>query len=131
MFLFLLLYKTCLTILIIITQLFSSLPSAEVTSADFSSVSTNVIVTHDGNVTWLSMVIFKSSCSIDVQYFPFDEQNCSMSFSSWTYDAYQVNILNVGTEGDTSNYMNSTEWNLVKFVQQREVNISCVQIVNS
>ncbi|XP_041365681.1 ligand-gated ion channel 4-like isoform X2 [Gigantopelta aegis] len=100
--------------------------TAEVTSADFSSVSTNVIVTHDGNVTWLSMVIFKSSCSIDVQYFPFDEQNCSMSFSSWTYDAYQVNILNVGTEGDTSNYMNSTEWNLINFVQEREVVIfSC------
>ena len=46
-------------------------------SADVSSysnmISTNMIVSNDGNVTWLSMVIFKSSCSIDVKHFPFDE----------------------------------------------------------
>jgi len=63
--------------------------SAEVSSYR-SSISTNVIVTSDGNVTWLSMVIFRSSCAIDVKDFPFDEQNCTMLFSSWTYDGYQV-----------------------------------------
>jgi len=36
------------------------------------------------------MVIFRSSCAIDVKYFPFDEQNCSMKFASWTYDGFQV-----------------------------------------
>ena len=49
-------------------------------SADVSSyanqISTNMIVSNDGNVTWLSMVIFKSSCEINVKYFPFDEQHC-------------------------------------------------------
>jgi len=38
----------------------------------------------------MSMVIFRSSCAIDVKYFPFDEQNCMMKFASWTYDGYQV-----------------------------------------
>ena len=55
-----------------------------------SSISTNAIVTSNGNVTWLSMVIFRSSCAIDVKYFPFDEQNCTMMFASWTYDGFQV-----------------------------------------
>jgi len=63
--------------------------SADVSSYK-SSISTNVIVTSNGNVTWLSMVIFRSSCAIDVKYFPFDEQNCMMKFASWTYDGYQV-----------------------------------------
>lgn len=27
---------------------------------------------------------------INVEYFPFDEQKCSMKFSSWTYDGLQV-----------------------------------------
>ena len=63
--------------------------SADV-SAYKSSISTNVIVTNDGNITWLSMMIFRSSCAINVKYFPFDEQNCSMLFSSWTYDGFQV-----------------------------------------
>ena len=66
-----------------------SLNSADVSSHK-SSISTNVIVTSNGNVTWLSMVIFRSSCAIDVKYFPFDEQNCTMKFASWTYDGYQV-----------------------------------------
>jgi len=64
--------------------------SADVSSYK-SSISTNVIVTSDGNVTWLSMTIFRSSCNINVKYFPFDEQNCTMKFASWTYDGFQVN----------------------------------------
>lgn len=27
---------------------------------------------------------------INVEYFPFDEQKCTMKFSSWTYDGLQV-----------------------------------------
>jgi len=48
-------------------------------------ISTNVIVKYNGNLTWLSSAIFKSSCQINVEYFPFDEQNCTMKFASWTY----------------------------------------------
>ena len=45
-----------------------------------SHVSTHMIVTSNGNVTWLSTSIFRSSCSINVRYFPFDDQNCSLVF---------------------------------------------------
>jgi hypothetical protein len=41
-------------------------------------LSTNVIVTSRGDVTWLSSAVFKSSCAIDVEFFPFDEQICAM-----------------------------------------------------
>ena len=94
--------------------------SADVSSYK-SSISTNVIVTSNGNVTWLSMMIFRSSCAIDVQYFPFDEQNCTMLFSSWTYDGFQVNLIKVGEDGDTSNYIANSEWTLVKLHAERKV----------
>nr|XP_022310880.1 ligand-gated ion channel 4-like [Crassostrea virginica]XP_022310881.1 ligand-gated ion channel 4-like [Crassostrea virginica] len=86
-----------------------------------SSVSTNVIVSANGNVTWLSMWIFKSSCSMDVRYFPFDVQNCSMNFASWTFDAYRVDIRNNAHDGDLSNYVNSSEFEVVEFSFKRHV----------
>lgn len=94
--------------------------SADVSSYK-SSISTNVIVTNDGNVTWLSMVIFRSSCAIDVKYFPFDEQNCTLLFASWTYDGFQVNLMKVGDDGDVSNYIPNSEWTLVKLHAERNV----------
>ncbi|XP_071102064.1 neuronal acetylcholine receptor subunit alpha-10-like isoform X1 [Haliotis cracherodii] len=90
-------------------------------SSFFSSISSNVIVNNDGNVTWLSMVIFKSSCSINVRYFPFDEQNCSLLFSSWTYDGLQLDLIMNSPHGDTSNYIHNSEWLLVKLLVKRNV----------
>jgi hypothetical protein len=34
--------------------------------------------------------IFKSTCKIDITWFPFDDQHCDMKFGSWTYDGNQV-----------------------------------------
>lgn len=99
--------------------------SADVSSS-LSAVSTNVIVTNGGNVTWLSMWIFKSSCSIDVKYFPFDVQNCSLDFASWTYESFEVNLIKNADTGDTSNYVDSSEWELLNFQQKRQlVEFSC------
>ena len=30
-------------------------------------------------------MIYKSYCSIDIQYYPFDIQNCTLKFGTWTY----------------------------------------------
>jgi hypothetical protein len=49
-----------------------------------------------GEVFWKPPAIYKSSCEINVEYFPFDEQSCIMKFGSWTYNGFQVRKLDTG-----------------------------------
>ena len=52
------------------------------------------VVSHDGHVTlWPRPLILQSNCPIDVLYFPFDIQNCTLKFSSWAYNVQQVKFL--------------------------------------
>ena len=51
---------------------------------------TKAILHWDGTVKWTPPAIFKSSCEIDVEFFPFDEQTCFLKFGSWTFDGFQV-----------------------------------------
>ena len=54
------------------------------------TLATKATLWFNGLVEWKPPAIYKSSCVIDVEYFPFDEQTCVMKFGSWTYDGFQV-----------------------------------------
>ncbi|XP_038567150.1 acetylcholine receptor subunit delta-like isoform X2 [Micropterus salmoides] len=53
----------------------------------------NVLVDSTGLCYWLPPAIFRSSCSINVNYFPFDWQNCTLKFTSLTYNAKEISML--------------------------------------
>ena len=54
---------------------------------------TKAAVYYNGKVKWEPPASFKSSCDINVKYFPFDEQFCKLKFGSWTYDRTEVGLL--------------------------------------
>ena len=58
-----------------------------------STYPTNVVVTSSGLCTYIPPGIFKSSCPIDITWFPFDDQNCEMKFGSWTYNGFKVIVV--------------------------------------
>ncbi|XP_052277536.1 acetylcholine receptor subunit beta-like 1 isoform X2 [Dreissena polymorpha] len=79
------------------------------------SYRSNVIVYKDGAVNWIPPAIYKSSCTIDVQYFPFDEQICDMKFGSWTFKEDQLNFtfyMNMNSL-DVTDYLKSGTWDIL------------------
>ena len=46
----------------------------------------------NGSLYWIPHQIFKSSCSIDVTNFPFDNQTCTMWFGSWTHAHSEIEL---------------------------------------
>lgn len=66
---------------------------------DFTHVSTGKA----NSFLFLSVpVILKSTCRIDVRWFPFDVQKCELKFGSWSYGRWTLDLQM--TEADISSY---------------------------
>uniref|UniRef100_A0A803YN75 Cholinergic receptor nicotinic beta 3 subunit n=1 Tax=Meleagris gallopavo TaxID=9103 RepID=A0A803YN75_MELGA len=77
------------------------------------SLMTKAIVKYNGVVTWTPPASYKSSCTMDVTFFPFDRQNCSMKFGSWTYDGSMVDLILVDENVDRKDFFDNGEWEIL------------------
>lgn len=77
------------------------------------SLMTKAIVRWDGTITWTPPASYKSSCTMDVTFFPFDRQNCSMKFGSWTYDGNMVDLVLVDHYVDRKDFFDNGEWEIL------------------
>ncbi|EFX77098.1 hypothetical protein DAPPUDRAFT_321683 [Daphnia pulex] len=83
---------------------------------------TNVVVRHNGSCNYIPPGIFKSTCKIDITWFPFDDQQCKMKFGSWTYDGFMLDLVEKTTEGgDISGFITNGEWDLIGVPSNRTV----------
>ena len=85
------------------------------------SLKTQVIVSSNGKCSWFCPIIFRSECTVNIEWFPFDTQSCPMKFGLWTYDGSRVNFSNLRATGDTLDYIPSGEWNLNSMPIKRNV----------
>lgn len=52
-----------------------------------------VVVQHTGELLWMPQAMLNSSCSFNTLFFPFDEQECTLKFGSWTYNGFKVSAV--------------------------------------
>uniref|UniRef100_A0A8B9HUY4 Cholinergic receptor nicotinic beta 2 subunit n=1 Tax=Astyanax mexicanus TaxID=7994 RepID=A0A8B9HUY4_ASTMX len=84
----------------------------------------NAVVSHDGSVFWLPPAIYKSACKIEVKHFPFDQQNCTLSFRSWTYDRTEVDLVLRSDVASMDDFTPSGEWDIIALPGRRNENPS-------
>ncbi|XP_075122470.1 neuronal acetylcholine receptor subunit alpha-10-like isoform X2 [Leptodactylus fuscus] len=82
---------------------------------------TNVVIRYDGQIMWDSPAITKSSCKVDVSFFPFDGQQCRLTFGSWTYNGNQIDILNHLDTGDLTDFVENVEWEVLGMPAKKNV----------
>lgn len=85
------------------------------------SMETNVVLRSDGHIMWDSPAITKSSCKVDVSYFPFDGQQCRLTFGSWTYNGNQIDLHNRLDTGDLTDFVENVEWEVLGMPATRNV----------
>lgn len=96
---------------------------------------TKATVSWYGCVKWAPPVIFKSYCSIDVEFFPFDQQDCNLKLGSWSYHGFQVDVKHfwhekLGTSDisawidpaiNLKSYYQSVEWDLISVSARKNI----------
>lgn len=105
---------------------------------------TKATVHHSGLIIWEPPMIYKSYCAIDIEYYPFDIQNCYMKFGTWTFNGdlidlehlnksnsiptnnepskgHSTEIYTVKAGIDMSDYYESVEWDILSIPAQKNV----------
>ncbi|KAB0404854.1 hypothetical protein E2I00_001644, partial [Balaenoptera physalus] len=81
-----------------------------------------VYVQHHGEVQNYKPLQVVTACSLDIYNFPFDVQNCSLTFTSWLHTIQDINIslwrLPEKVKLDRSIFMNQGEWELLGVLSQ-------------
>jgi len=85
-----------------------------------------VVLESSGDILWVPPYILTTTCKMDLTWFPFDEQSCSIKFGSWTHHGFLLDIQIASENMDISSYVRNEEWALTRAVGERnEVLYEC------
>ena len=70
-------------------------------------------VQSNGNILWMTPFVFRTICTLDVTYFPFDEQQCEFEVGSWAYTGDVLHVAHKKPQGDLSQLSKNSEWHVI------------------
>ncbi|KAK7101971.1 hypothetical protein V1264_020268 [Littorina saxatilis] len=76
------------------------------------------IVSWDGRVTWVPIGVKETLCSLDITYYPFDSQTCTMVLGMWTSSEAEVFLTVLSTQLDPAYYVENSEWRLTSVTEK-------------
>ncbi|XP_033728350.1 neuronal acetylcholine receptor subunit alpha-3-like [Pecten maximus] len=70
-------------------------------------------VKYTGEVKWDPPGLYETHCEIDITWYPFDKQKCSIELTSWGFISNHVTLEHYVTYVNMENYESNGEWNLL------------------
>ncbi|CAD6198115.1 unnamed protein product [Caenorhabditis auriculariae] len=86
----------------------------------------NVVVTTNywkggkgAEVKFMYPALYRTSCLLDIRYFPYDQQECKLTISSWTSSKSDINYEAEYPSVNLDNFIPNEEWVVVSFNVKR------------
>ena len=73
-----------------------------------------ITVWHSGKARWQPGGVFAIACALDMNFYPFDDQHCTMEIETWVYTADKVNLSNSLDVVGLDTYIPHGEWTIMK-----------------
>ncbi|XP_067685822.1 acetylcholine receptor subunit beta-like [Haliotis asinina] len=77
-------------------------------------------IDNNGGIHWNPPGIYKTHCDIDITYYPFDSQECSIVVQSWGYNIREMDLKKHDDGVITSQYERNGEWGLIEAYSFRQ-----------
>jgi len=79
-------------------------------------------VGNNGKIFWPNpLPVMKVRCSMDIAWFPYDEQLCTIIFGSWSNTLTYLNYTFMNENSTLFGYTENTEWSLIGYKAYRKV----------
>ena len=73
-----------------------------------------ITVRYTGSVRWQPGGVYAITCALDMVFYPFDDQLCTLEIETWVYTADKVNLTNSLDHVGLDTYVAHGEWTIVQ-----------------
>uniref|UniRef100_A0A0N5A739 Neur_chan_LBD domain-containing protein n=1 Tax=Parastrongyloides trichosuri TaxID=131310 RepID=A0A0N5A739_PARTI len=71
------------------------------------------------DITFMYPALYRTTCRLNIKYFPYDQQYCTIIISSWTSDKASIDYQPEYNFVNLQNYIPNEEWIVISFDIQR------------
>jgi len=83
-----------------------------------------ITVRNNGTARWQPGGVYAISCDLEMDFYPFDDQRCTMEVETWVYTADKVNLTNRLNEIGRDTYVEHGEWTIISTELRSENKVS-------
>ncbi|KAM8718115.1 hypothetical protein ACLKA7_004771 [Drosophila subpalustris] len=76
-------------------------------------VSTQLILSSDGTVLWVTPAVYTAYCSLNMRNWPYDRQTCKLKIGTWSLNHIEAVYNRESHELNYENLVQSTEWQIL------------------